>query len=75
MAVDDLDWYYATRQGSGQLYNWYLGRHPQGRHAGEARKPVEQPEVYKKEQEARTAKLHDELFGLTHQVIEAYVHG
>jgi len=75
MAVDDLDWYYTTREGPGKGYNWYLGRHPEGRHAAEARKPIEQPEVYKKEQEARTAKLHDELFGVTHQVIAAYVHG
>jgi len=75
VVVDDLDWYYATRQGPGQGYNWYLGRHPQGRHAAEARKPIEQPDGYRKEQEARTAKLHDELLGITRQAIEAYVHG
>lgn len=76
MAVDDLDWYYAMREGpEKKRYDWYLGRHPQGRHAAEARKPVEQPEVYKKEQDARIAQLHDELFGVTHQVIEAYIRG
>lgn len=75
MAVDDLDWYYATRQGSGKLYNWYLGRHPQGRHAAEARKPIDQPEAYRKEQEVKTAKLHDELLSITRQIIEAYVRG
>jgi hypothetical protein len=75
IAVDDLDWYYATRQGSGKLYNWYLGRHPQGRHATEARKPIDQPEIYQKEQEAKTAKLHAELLSITRQIIEAYVRG
>ena len=27
------------------------------------------------DQNINTTKLHDELFGVTHQVIEAYVHG
>lgn len=73
--MDDLDWYYATREGPGKGYDWYLGRYPQGRHAAEARKPIEQPKVYRKEQEARTPRLHDELIGITRQALEAYVHG
>lgn len=34
--VDELEWSVVTRQGRG--YDWYLRRHPQGRHAEEARK-------------------------------------
>jgi hypothetical protein len=34
-AGDDLDWSFVTRQRQG--YAWYLRRHPQGRHAAEAR--------------------------------------
>jgi hypothetical protein len=37
-AADDLDWSFVTRQGRG--YDWYLRRHPQGRHASEARQLV-----------------------------------
>ena len=39
-AADDLDWSFVTRQGRG--YDWYLRRHPQGRHASEARQLVRQ---------------------------------
>ena len=31
-----MEWCVVTRQGRG--YDWYLRRHPQGRHAEEARK-------------------------------------
>ena len=34
--VDELEWSVVTRQGRG--YDWYLRRHPDGRHAEEARK-------------------------------------
>jgi hypothetical protein len=34
--VDDMEWSFVTRQGRG--YDWYLRRHPHGRHAEEARK-------------------------------------
>jgi hypothetical protein len=34
--VDEMEWALVTRQGRG--YDWYLRRHPQGRHAEEARK-------------------------------------
>jgi hypothetical protein len=34
--VDELEWSVVTRQGQG--YDWYLRRHPDGRHAEEARK-------------------------------------
>jgi hypothetical protein len=37
-AADDLDWSFVTRQRQG--YGWYLRRHPQGRHAAEARNLV-----------------------------------
>jgi hypothetical protein len=39
-ATDDLDWSFVTRQG--RKYDWYLRRHPQGRHAPEARHLVGQ---------------------------------
>ena len=39
-AADDLDWSFVTRQGRG--YDWYLRRHPQGRHAPQARHLVRQ---------------------------------
>jgi hypothetical protein len=34
--VDEMEWSLVTRQGRG--YDWYLRRHPRGRHAEEARK-------------------------------------
>jgi hypothetical protein len=34
--VDELEWSVVTRQGRG--YDWYLRRHPNGRHVEEARK-------------------------------------
>lgn len=34
--VDEMEWSVVTRQGRG--YDWYLRRHPNGRHAEEARK-------------------------------------
>jgi len=34
--IDEMEWSFVTRQGRG--YDWYLRRHPGGRHAGEARK-------------------------------------
>jgi len=34
--VDEMEWAVVTRQGRG--YDWYLRRHPHGRHAEEARK-------------------------------------
>ena len=34
--VDEMEWAVVTRQGRG--YDWYLRRHPNGRHAEEARK-------------------------------------
>jgi hypothetical protein len=39
-AADELDWSFVTRHGRG--YDWYLRRHPQGRHAPEARHLVRQ---------------------------------
>ena len=39
-AADELDWSFVTRQGRG--YDWYLRRHPQGRHAPEASHLVRQ---------------------------------
>lgn len=37
-SADELDWSFVTRHGRG--YDWYLRRHPQGRHAPEARQSV-----------------------------------
>jgi hypothetical protein len=72
-AADDLDWSFVTRQRQG--YDWYLRRHPQGRHAAEARALIGRQGELRQEQEAQLAKLRNELTSITQDVIKAYVRG
>jgi len=72
-AVDDLDWSIAKRQGQG--YDWYLRRHPQGRHADEAERLLGQSKAALSEQAKRLAALKDELAPTVRETIRAYVFG
>lgn len=72
-AADDLDWSFVTRQRQG--YDWYLRRHPQGRHAAEARDLIGRNDEIRQLQETQLKKTRDELAITTHKLIQAYVRG
>lgn len=72
-AVDDLTWTFANRQKD--PYNWYLRRYPQGRHPAEARDLKARHDEIQLEQEAKLAKIRDELVAVSRQVLQAYIRG
>lgn len=72
VAADDLDWSIASRLGQG--YDWYLRRHPRGRHVAEARNPAERKATGSEETEHLKA-ISEELSNTTHAVIGAFIRG
>jgi hypothetical protein len=71
-ALDDLTW---SRAASHMTYEWYLGRYPQGRHAGEARDSISRKNEIRKERDNQLERTREELESTTRKVLEAYVHG
>ena len=72
-AVDELDWSVVTRQGQG--HEWYLRRHPQGLHAKEALRIIQQHGTVQLETASQFATLKEDLSRTTHELINAYVRG
>lgn len=56
-------------------YDWYLRRHPRGRHVIEARDSIDRKDEIQQEREIELAKIRDELSSVTRKVIEGYVRG
>jgi len=71
VAIDDLDWSVTERQKGG--YDWYLRRHPQGRHVTEARYLIDHKDEIQQEEQKRQSQVRQELLEVTRQVFEAYI--
>lgn len=70
--TDDLTWTFAARD---MLYDWYLGRYPNGRHATEARDSLARKNEIREERGQQLEMVRRDLHDTTHKVLEAYVRG
>jgi hypothetical protein len=72
-ANDDLAWSIIEQKGEG--YDWYLRHYPQGRHASEARRMLDQLNTTRSEQNAHLTAIRDELNVIVKNTIKAYISG